>query len=1274
MKAAFLTQILIGLTLCSVAQGIVQNQYEFKSITVDNGLSNNHVGAITQDQNGFIWFATDNGIDRYDGQTIVPYRHNPDDSTSLSSKTNRELFSDSRGNLWIGNSEGLDLYNPSIDGFIHFDRDSIKVNMGRVNAIKEDKNQLLWIASNNSLYTYNLINKECKNIIESNPDIFANTPTGNITKLDIDKKGNIWFSVYKKGIYLFDPDGKTVRGFTHDKNDPTTLSGNQIEHIYEDNSGNMWFGTMNNGLNQFDFNTNSFKRIIPDPDNSYTTRVRAIFEDLKGDFFVGTRGGLFKKHESSDEFYEYATSDHKFSKLSQNSILCSFIDQTGSLWIGTYAGGVSCCDLKKKNFVCYTADSKDNYFLNSPNVYGIAEDDFGNVWVGTDNGVNVLDRQTSKFRVFTHDSDDQNTISYNDSKCLANAGNGDMWIGTNRGGLNFYDFSNNSFTAYSANDNKSGTLTTDKIYGLLYDRNKNLWVFNGSGTGSIGYLDMLPNGSDEFIHMSDQAYFGMLEAKDGSIWIGSDNGILFKSNDSDTFEKIENESIDFVYCIEEDSKSTIWLGTNNGILNYDRNTGNFTHYNQIGGHKLRVVYGIKEDQSGNLWASTEEGLLFLRDLISDPENASLTLFDQSDGLQSKQFNYNSYFSNSSGELMFGGINGFNIFNPNEINLNNTPPKLAFTDLKVFNKSVKVGKEVNGKILLKESIADTEKLTFYHQHNLITIEFAALHFAKPTANTYRYKMQGLNDEWVETSSSRNFATYNNLPPGDYTFLVNASNLDGVWAEEPIKIDIEVIPAFWAKWWFRTILVIIIILSALWFYRRRINQQKRSQKLLNIKINQATNKVNAQNEELQDQSKKLKEAIEETNNVVQEALESGNFNARISLEAKTGAWRDLALSINQLFDSITTPFNIINHLINQMAEGNLTERFEVEAKGDILRLKNNLNKAMDNLTELVGDINDRSSSLKVSSEDMLVTSEQMKVSTEEIANAIGEIARGAQDQVSKIDESSNLIEGVMNSANEMGTRADDISNTAKLGVEKSDTGMRLMEKLNATMSKILSFSENANEAVTNLNVRSQEISSVLRIIKDVASQTNLLALNAAIEAAQAGEAGRGFAVVAEEIRKLAEDSKKSAASIEELVNTVQADTKSTVEIIHEMNESIKDGEEATGVSMAAFKEIYAYYEETSLKSDRIVKDTHQQTEDINQVVKLISSVVVIAEETASAAEETASSSSELSAGMINYRQKSEDISKTTDLLKQKVEQFKLNKQQDTNPLIDVERFYN
>lgn len=408
--------------------------------------------------------------------------------------------------------------------------------------------------------------------------------------------------------------------------------------------------------------------------------------------------------------------------------------------------------------------------------------------------------------------------------------------------------------------------------------------------------------------------------------------------------------------------------------------------------------------------------------------------------------------------------------------------------------------------------------------------------------------------------------------------------------------------------------------------------------------------------------LREVIEETNEVVRQAGSEGDLSARVDPSGKSGAWRELSESINDLLQTVSVPFQSVNSIVNSVAEGDLTVRYTEEAKGDIKNLVENLNKALDNLNELLGGIANNAVVIGDSSQEMLTASEEMNTSTGEIASAIAEMSSGAQTQVSKVDESSGLVEDNLRLSQEIGSQAEEINKAAHKGAESSEHGLKMVNKVGFSMKDIKDFSNETNQSIAVLTERSKEISRVLGVITDIASQTNLLALNAAIEAAQAGDAGRGFAVVAEEIRKLAEDSRNSAREIEKLVADVKSDTETAARVIEIMNDSIKGGEQASEDASAAFKEIAASSTQTLQLSEHILNAAKEQTESIKNVVTITEGIVVIAEQTAAGTEEVAASAAELSAGMENYTQRSQHVTDIAAGLREKVNRFKLNERKD------------
>ncbi|MEP2026575.1 methyl-accepting chemotaxis protein [Reichenbachiella sp.] len=413
--------------------------------------------------------------------------------------------------------------------------------------------------------------------------------------------------------------------------------------------------------------------------------------------------------------------------------------------------------------------------------------------------------------------------------------------------------------------------------------------------------------------------------------------------------------------------------------------------------------------------------------------------------------------------------------------------------------------------------------------------------------------------------------------------------------------------------------------------------------------------------------LQTVINETNGVIRDAAEDGNFNSRVEEEGKTGAWYELSASINNLLGSFVAPLIVLNRIIKAMADGDLTKRYTDDVKGEIKEMADNFNLALDNVDGLLHQISKSTGVVDEASTEMKVTTEEMRTNTSEIASAIAEMSNGAQNQVSKVDESSTLIEGILSSSNEMASKAETINLAAKNVAERSNKGLEMMNKVVFNMDDISEYSTKTQDSIKVLTERSKEITRVLGVITEIASQTNLLALNAAIEAAQAGDAGRGFAVVAEEIRKLAEDSRTSAKEIELLVSGVQKDTKGAADIIEIMNASVKNGSEASSEASDVFKQILDSASENLNYSEEILNDTKLQIGDINEVVSLTESIVVIAEETAAGTEQVASSATELSSGMESFNDKTQSLAMVAESLKDGVSMVKLSGTANDNTAI-------
>ena len=406
--------------------------------------------------------------------------------------------------------------------------------------------------------------------------------------------------------------------------------------------------------------------------------------------------------------------------------------------------------------------------------------------------------------------------------------------------------------------------------------------------------------------------------------------------------------------------------------------------------------------------------------------------------------------------------------------------------------------------------------------------------------------------------------------------------------------------------------------------------------------------------------LKAVIDDSKAVVKEATEEGKLEARIETTGKEGAWKELGESLNSLLVSFSMPLLRFNTIINALANGDLTNRYDDQAKGDILEMTQSLNSALSSIDALLSQVAQNATIIEESSSDMRVSAEEMSSNTNEIASSIAEMSHGAHLQVNKVDDASSLMEGILNSSKEMGHKAETIHNAAKMVAENSQKGNVMIDEVVVNMGQIAGFSDKTNDSIKVLTERSREISRVLSVITEISSQTNLLALNAAIEAAQAGDAGRGFAVVAEEIRKLAEDSKKSAREIEALVVDVQNDTRKASDAMAQMSTSVKSGENTSRAAADSFKVIHDSSHLNLEISEEILNATQSQILNINNVVNITEGIVVIAEETAAGTEQIASSAAELSTGMEVYNQKIQKLAEVAESLKAGVSILKLSGQ--------------
>jgi len=834
--------------LCSFSFNAQTEELQFESLTVEQGLSANAIITTLQDSRGFLWIGTYSGLNRYDGYKFTVYKNIPGDSNSLSDSKIRSLYEDKTGTLWIGTWEGgLNKFEREKEIFTHFKFDSTSpysISDNEIFSICENKAGELYVGTGDGgLNRFNRKNNQFTHFTH-NPDDTTSISSNTIKSIYIDNFDILWIGTYGglnklqlNNKQITPPDNnssvndneefspKFIR-YVHNPNDPTSLSNNKVISIYEDSFGNLWIGTHGGGLNKFDREKEKFTRYINNPYDASSisgNNIYSIYEDNSGELWFGTYDkGLNKFNRATEEFTRYAYDLNNPTSLNDNSIFSICQDDCGILWFGTWGGLNNYC--KRKNIITYKYIPGNPKSLSDNQVQVIFEDKFGVIWIGTNNGgLNRFDGKGKGFTHFVHDPNNPFSISSNAINSICEDESGMLWIGTDGGGINKFDGRTNKFYSYVNDPNDSSSLRNNGIVQIFKDNNGDMWI--STGGGGIDKFDkenerfiQYTHGPNDSYTLNDELVGAMFEDKSGVFWIGTYGGGLINfDREKNTFTRyllssndptsISNNNISKIY---EDKKGNLWIGTYGGGLNkFNREVNQFKHYNQAEGLPNDLIYGILEDDIGNLWISTNKGLSKF-----NPDTEIFRNYDAKDGLQSDEFNLASFQSNS-GEMYFGGNNGFNVFHPNNIKDNDQIPNIVITDFQLFHRPVPVGfDEFNNRSILEKSITETKAIELNYDDYVISFEFAALDFHAPEKNKYAYIMEGFEENWNYTDASRRLVTYTNLDHGEYIFRVKGSNNDGVWNEAGASLRIIITPPWWSTWWAYTLYwfsVILLLIS-------------------------------------------------------------------------------------------------------------------------------------------------------------------------------------------------------------------------------------------------------------------------------------------------------------------------------------------------------------------------------------------------------------------------------------------------------------------------------
>ncbi len=805
-------------------------KYNFRYLTMENGLSNYKVNAVCKDSSGFVWFGTNEGLNRYDGYSFEIYKANPTLDNTLTSNTIRKIINYENGQLVIATDLGVNIYDAHLESFFPLQSQPEDKAPYLTWSVCIDSDRTIWIGAINGLF-YKKKNAQFVEPLENSADWCKNLDVREVEMID---DSTLLVGTNKKGLFVYNIRSGEHKNFYHIQNDTTTISGDWVEAIFKDSRGHVWIGTNDNGLNLFDSKEGTFKHHFIDDIDGASLRIRDLVEDDYGNLWMGTSSGLLRKTKDEDAFKMYADIDDVASTLNNNSIYDICIDDGGVMWLGTYAGGVNYCDMHQKSFEFYEyKKSSNNNYLNDRVVFSVCEDE-DNIWVGTEKGgINRYDKHT---RTYEYIKLTRRGLKSNNIKAILQDANKNLWIGTYKGGLVYYDIKKDQFTNYLNNPNEPSSLTNDNVYCLTFGPDSSLWIGTHNGVDKLDlhtyqfshYSSNLDSSLSYFPDMVHKLYF---DSK-GDLWMGSAIQGLFKFNKAKQSFEYFNPIFGTkgVYTIYEDIKGNLWAAGNSGLYYINFETDSIVNYTEQDGLPTNTIFAIDGDKEGNLWMSTTYGITKLENAMYDPYHPQFIDYKSDDGINIKQFTSNTCNTSISGKIFYGGVNGFVSFYPENIKKHPLKPIVKITKFKIFNEPVEIGKEYFGQVVLKESITTSKRINLSYRHKVFTLEFASLHYSNPSKNQYKYKLKGFDHDWNYTTSKQRFATYTNLDGGTYEFIVYGTNNDGTWCDQPAVLQIVVTNPFWSTNWFVVLFTLLIIASIIIIIRvRTLSLNKRNQEL-------------------------------------------------------------------------------------------------------------------------------------------------------------------------------------------------------------------------------------------------------------------------------------------------------------------------------------------------------------------------------------------------------------------------------------------------------------
>jgi ligand-binding sensor domain-containing protein/signal transduction histidine kinase len=932
-------------------------KFKFHGVEQIKALENRSIGSMVQDDYGFMWFGTLDGLIRFDGYEVRLYKNDVTKTNSLANNTIEDLAKDNKGNLWIATQGGgLDKFEIATERFTHYQHnpaDTSSIANNSIFSVLVDSRGMVWVGTfSDGLQVLDLEGNKFRRIKEE-----KYRPIRTIIE---DRSGMIWFG--SNGINRVDPASFNLKTFPQDASDTGPILRGEIKCLYQDKHGKFWVAVHDEEkIFHFDPETGKYS---PFPLLKSQDYIHDFCEDNAGRIWVATNNGLAIIDNDQISYYQSRLSDN--DRSTKTIIIGVYSDKEGNMWLGTEGEGLRKVHARK-NFNTFHYDSGS--FVNHRFIRSLCEDDQGRIWIGwIEGGIDIFDPRTNNLKAFDANPFDNITFIYQDN-------DGSFWIGTwDGGGLLHYTSDLKKFKQYK-NQNNDNALPDDRIQAVLRDHQGILWVATENGLSQFDEKQNLwkpvkkPYFPYDLLGNNAQS-LAMVEAPDGTLWAGTCLGLNAISPDRkkikyySLYNQFDASSAYHVtsLCLDQNN-NILWIGTyGSGLNRLDIHTGEITQITEKQGLPSNTIFGIEQDDEGHLWMSTINGMSEY-----NPDTGHCRNYDTRDGLQANEFNWGAALETRDGRMYFGGSNGLNMFNPSEITNKSSIPTVAITDFEIFNKPVNVG---DSDLLLQKWLPDTKEITLSYEQSVFTFGFAALDYTRPEKNQYAYMLEGFDKDWNYVGNKRS-ATYTSIDPGEYTFRVKASNDDGVWNEAGTSMTVIITPPFWLTWWFKTISAISVIGSLLTFYFVRMGTANRQRAVLEYKVNQRTKEISAKNEEILSQNEQILTQMEKVKQLSEEiAQQRDNIElqnnmlagAKVELEKKVNErTNELSLSNNELMRqnvqleqfAFMTAHNLRSPVARLLG---LTAIFNNENPNDAINTQviNRVQKSAVDLDEVIKDI--------------------------------------------------------------------------------------------------------------------------------------------------------------------------------------------------------------------------------------------------------------------------------------------------------------------------------